>query len=275
VASPESKVVPKVFCVGFNKTATMTLSRLFEGMGLRAAHNFRWTDWSIARDRARLDEWDAFSDGGCASIRNLDEMYPDARFILNTRPLRSWVLSRHKAVDRWVRIRNSYHAHVARFFQGRPDKLLVVDVEDACAHERIARFLGRAAPTGRPHANQDGQGTMTRSMLDAIGDQLGAGRSEEAVDAFFAKHYPDGAGEVGSVDRPALSLGWSPSDRVLRVAPFLRGPFRATYAWLCGVRSRRKSYLAKWVVDLGIRFLRSERDLNWFTTTQRFASGEK
>ena len=96
-----------------------------------------------------------------ASLRDLDEFYPDALFILNTRPLEKWILSSHKAVARfrtvarwaltryvplgwsarlidrtlldnrpramarWVSVRNSYHRHVLEYFQGRDEKLPV------------------------------------------------------------------------------------------------------------------------------------------------------
>ena len=92
---------PKVFCIGFNKTGTTTLHRILQDqLSYRSAHKPRWTDWSITRNRPELDQFDAFSDGGCASIKNLDELYPEAIFVLNTRPLRHWVLSRYKAVER-------------------------------------------------------------------------------------------------------------------------------------------------------------------------------
>ena len=45
-----SSEVPKVFCVGFNKTGTTTLHRIFAQLGLRSAHNPRWTDWSFTRN---------------------------------------------------------------------------------------------------------------------------------------------------------------------------------------------------------------------------------
>ena len=169
---------PKVFCVGFNKTGTVTLDSIFrDQLSYRSAHTPGWTDWTVTQDRHRLDRFDAFSDGACASIRNLDELYPEALFILNTRPLKHWVLSRHKAVERtrtavrwaltkyvplglvariinrwvldnreravmrWIRIRNSYHEHVIRYFSDRKGKLLVMNIYDADFAAPLSRFL--------------------------------------------------------------------------------------------------------------------------------------
>ena len=158
---------PKVFCVGCNKTGTVTLHTIFcDQLSYRSAHDPGWTDWSITKNRAELDRFDAFSDGECASIKNLDDLYPEALFILNTRPLKQWVLSRHKVVERsrravrwaltkyvplgflawilnrwvldnreravvrWIRIRNSYHEHVMGYFSDRNGKLLIMNIEE-------------------------------------------------------------------------------------------------------------------------------------------------
>jgi hypothetical protein len=50
--------------------------------------------------RAFLDAHDAFSDGERANVPLLIELYPDARFVLNTRSLQSWLESRVKHVFR-------------------------------------------------------------------------------------------------------------------------------------------------------------------------------
>ena len=96
----------KIFCVGFNKTGTSTLDALFkEQLGYNSVHNnTEWTYWTFSAQDRRLNDYDAFSDGESAFIANLKKRYPDAYFILNTRPLKSWVSSRHKAVERSRRL---------------------------------------------------------------------------------------------------------------------------------------------------------------------------
>lgn len=303
----------KVFCIGFKKTGTTTLHLLFsEQLGYRSAHNPNWTDWSIARRKDALDRHDVYSDGECPSVRDLDDLYPDARFVLNTRPLKRWVLSRHKSVERsraavgwtltryvplgllarllnrwvlqngeaqmlrWIAVRNSFHRHVIQYFSGRTDKLLVLDIEDESALEDLSAFLGVAGGLQANAANQDGQGSTARIILDAIGAKIARGRSEHVVEALFEKHglTPHAhtltwfASEVYHLDRSA-------SDWVARVLPFLRPVFRAIYVCLVGVRLRARSVLAKWLVDTLIRFFRSEEDLDHFTTVRRLGSGSQ
>lgn len=303
----------KVFCVGFNKSGTTTLHRVFaDQLGMRSAHNPRWTDWSVARMTDPLDRHQVYSDGGCASVRNLDELYPDALFILNTRPLRNWVLSRHKAVERsraavrwflsryvplgwlarvlnrvimdngpramarWVAIRNAYHRHVLEYFDGREDKLLVLDIENDDAYERLTRFLGTPAKVQPPVANADGQGSTTNVILNAIGKRMAREQSTAVVQAFF--EVPELAPHADCLtyfESGTYRLGRSASDVVLVLLPFLRVPFRWTYRAAVGQRAGARSFFAKWFWDLFIRFFRSERDMDHFTTVTRTASGSK
>jgi hypothetical protein len=304
---------PKVFCVGFNKTGTTTLHRILgDQLSYRSAHKPRWTDWSITKNRERLESWDAFSDGGCASIRNLDELFPEALFILNTRPLKHWVLSRHKAVERsrravrwaltkyvplgfvawvvnrwvldnreaaviqWIRIRNSYHEHVIGYFKERKDKLLVVNIEEDEFAEQLARFLhaeGSLAPT---LANRDGEGSTTRTILETIGEKVGRHSSDEYIDSLFSSRNLNEHGDnLTFFDSPSLQLSRSASDYLLIPLPFLKPAFRWIYTSLVVVRSKAHSFMAKWLVDSLIGFFRSESDMHYFTSVRRLGSGSK
>ena len=303
----------KVFCVGFNKTGTTTLHRIFsEQLSYRSAHKPGWTDWSITKNRDRLDQFDAFSDGGCASIKNLDDLYPEALFILNTRPLKHWVLSRHKAVERsrtavrwaltkyvplgflariinrwvldnreravmrWIRIRNSYHEHVIRYFSDRKGKLLVVNIEDADFAAQLAGFLGSERSIAPTLANRDGHGSTTRIILDSIGEKLGKHTSDQDIEDFFSSHGLEQHGDnLTYFQTPAFGLSRSASDYLLILLPFLKPPFRRIYTLLVAGRSRARSFLSKWLVDSLIRFFRSESDMHYFTTVRRLGSGSK
>ena len=190
---------PKVFCVGFNKTGTVTLDSIFrDQLSYRTAHTPDGRTGLSSRIGTASTGSDAFSDGACASIKNLDELYPEALFILNTRPLKHWVLSRHKAVERsrraaswlltkyvplgfvariinrlvldnsdravirWIRIRNSYHEHVIRYFKDRTEKLLVLNIEEAEFATQLARFLGTENSIVPTLAHRDGHGSNDR-----------------------------------------------------------------------------------------------------------------
>lgn len=303
----------KIFCLGFNKTGTTTLHRIFsEQLGISSAHNPKWTYWSVARDTERLGWYQAFSDGGCASVSNLEELYPDALFVLNTRLLKHWVLSRHKAVARsraatrwaltkyvplgwvarivnrwlldnssramrrWIAIRNGYHRHVMEHFEGREDELLVLDIEAEDAPRRLARFLGVGAELSAPVANRDGGGSNTRIILDAIGAKVRKDDSVAAVEALFQAPELDGrAGELTWFESDELGLGRSVSDRLLRVLPFLRPAVRRLYVMAVTFRYHRRSFFAKWVADRFVKLFRSEEDLDWFTPVDRLGSASR
>ena len=304
---------PKVFCVGFSKTGTTTLHWILgDQLSYRSAHKPGWTDWSITKNRHRLDQFDAFSDGGCASIRNLDDLYPEALFVLNTRPLKHWVLSRHKAVERsraavrwvltkyvplgfvariinrwvldnreravmrWIRIRNSYHEHVIRYFSDRKGKLLVVNIEEDDLGAQLARFLGADGSAAPTLANRDGHDTMTRTILDSIGEKVGKPTSDQHIEAFFTSHGLDQHGDnLTFFESPSSGLSRSASDYLLILLPFLKPLFRWIYTVLVAGRSKARSVLTKWVVDSLIRFFRSESDMHYFTPVRQLGGGFK
>jgi len=303
----------KVFCVGFNKTGTVTLDKIFcDQLSYRSAHTPGWTDWTVTQNRHRLDRFDAFSDGSCASIKNLDELYPDALFILNTRPLKHWVLSRHKAVERsrratswlltkyvplgfvariinrwvldnsdravirWIRIRNSYHEHVIRYFEGRTEKLLVLNIEEAGFTTQLARFLGTEGSIVPILENRDGHGSTTWTMLESIGEKMGTPASQQDIEAIFSSHDLDQHRDnLTFFESPTFRLSRSASDYCLILMPFLKPLFRWIYPVLVAGRDKARSFLAKWLVDSLIRFFRSESDMNYFTTVRRLGSGSK
>lgn len=119
----KSKTSPKIFVIGPNKCGTTSLHRLFLGSKINALHNVYYEakhrrnaalrvfdNISLGRKPvAGMDEFIAFSDlnidGRFVSIdmgmffRIFHAAYPDAYFILNTRPVEKWIRSRCNAVD--------------------------------------------------------------------------------------------------------------------------------------------------------------------------------
>ena len=104
---------PRIFLIGFNKTATRAFAAFFEGNGVPAVH---WDENKMAqamvsnlsRGLKVLDGYDLqfkfYSDfislteseriEGNAFFREMDLNYPGSYFILNTRDTSSWILSR-------------------------------------------------------------------------------------------------------------------------------------------------------------------------------------
>ena len=90
----------RIFCIGPGKTGTFTLASLFESMKISQYHGRHWSDAS-AHHRCHfvLQRHNAFSDWGVeADWRWLNGQFPNARFVLNTRALFAWVLSRYDHV---------------------------------------------------------------------------------------------------------------------------------------------------------------------------------
>lgn len=191
----------KVFCIGFNKTGTSSIAAYLSALGLRTCHD---THWSRVRDMQDpvFERFDAFTDGENAPFQALDEAFPGSKFVLNSRGLMPWLISRVKwaqhrshvgktgpmrddldrlglegAVVTWARQRSDYHALVSEYFRDRPGDLLVIDVTtDPDAGGRLLRFLGAnpmLAPRfshtnlGKSDAPPSLEATIARHLLDA------------------------------------------------------------------------------------------------------------
>ncbi|HKJ76035.1 MAG TPA: sulfotransferase [Gammaproteobacteria bacterium] len=156
----------KVFCIGFNKTGTTSMHGLFRGMGLRSYHG----QYSILANAGDFNaplfaQYDCFSDGEAHDFAALDRAFPGSKFILLTRSLEGWLLSRMKhiyirrskgkdgpmrrefesdperALQDWVRRRLEYHERVREYFTGRPDDFREVNICDRPDQERLAEEL--------------------------------------------------------------------------------------------------------------------------------------
>ena len=101
----------RVFCIGANKAGTASISVIYGELGFRTCHG-RCDDhagnkkrmWSS--DSTQHDEqsplwrhYNQFADhGNHADYEWLDTTFPNSRFVLNTRGLQSWLLSRYDHV---------------------------------------------------------------------------------------------------------------------------------------------------------------------------------
>lgn len=168
---------PKIFLLGFNKCGTRSFDTVFHLSGIRAAH------WRVKLAGGRrifvakhlqqnvergidplagLEGYDAFSDLTYVSpfevieanryFRELHNAHPDAYFILNTRDVKGWLLSRVKhrlrarASSFWARSASAtglsrldvlnwweaefrrHHAEVRAYFAGNP-RFMEFDIE--------------------------------------------------------------------------------------------------------------------------------------------------
>jgi hypothetical protein len=178
---------PRVFCIGLNKTGTLSFHEAMQILGLKSLH---WGGPAVrgtveaALDAGRpllsgLDPAiDAFSDVEPVSknFDVLDEQYPGSRFCLTVRPIDEWIDSRRRHVERNIarqrageyngnflvvdeeRWRNEWDDHVGRakrYFGDRPD-FLEIDLTACEAWKPLCRLLGLPEPTVPfPWANRD------------------------------------------------------------------------------------------------------------------------
>ena len=161
-----------VFFVGFYKTGTKYYSQVFEQLGYRVLHDCHWRTGSIRV----IEQYDMFSDACLHDYESMYAAYPKAKFVLNTRSLRSWLISRMIWIDRiyrgmsqlerrianpicrilwgndcyytdqlvvrWIEERIRYHEGLLRFFADKPESLLVVDIADPDKLDKLSSFLG-------------------------------------------------------------------------------------------------------------------------------------
>lgn len=302
----------KIFCIGFNKTGTTTLHSIFsEQLGYRSTHDPEWTYWTYGPNDPRLDEYDSFTDGESPFITTLRTRYPDARFILNTRPLKSWLISRHKAVERsrrlvdwflrkylplglvanvmnrwllrnresdllrWIQIRNTYHRYLLSEFQDSKN-LLVLNIESNTMYEELTNFLDTESPLHPEIKNKDGHGSTTGEMLAAIGIDPSVAESKHIVDTFFEKYGIDAHADCMTYFEDAR-FNFQPSfaDRISAKLPFLSPTLRGLFGFFFERRARSTSYFAKWIYDSMIGLLRSHQTMESYTSIHRIASGSQ
>ena len=92
-------------------------------------------------------------------LKKLDELYPNAIFILNTRSLNKWLISRFKhgmrkkqkpnwawpctaeLTKKWINDRERYYFDILNYFEDKQDKLIIVSIEEENWIKYIANEL--------------------------------------------------------------------------------------------------------------------------------------
>ncbi len=302
----------KIFCIGFNKTGTTTVNAILKRqLKLKSVHKPKWPYWSADRGASELDKFEAFTDGETPLINRLLVRYPEAEFIMNTRPLISWVTSRHKAVERaktvvswlltkyvpipillrivlrkflvndekamirWIKIRNSYHKFVLDQL-GTSEKFLMINIEDGNMVRDLSTFIGSEKRLRHVTRNKDGDGSITSRVMEAVGEKKSGVDSSLIVKDFFDKH---GIGEHAQCltyfEQEGFLLTRSSADKFLSVFPFMKPLFRWLFVVLVRRRGRSVNLFSKWLVDKLIGMVRSEEDMNYYISIHQYASGSK
>lgn len=175
----ETSQYEKYFVIGYNKTATTTFHTLFLANGLRSQHG-SYKDKSKKWD---LDSYDCFSDNGQMNdFEMLEEKFLNAIFILNTRRLRSWLISRLMHGQKlktpwayppsvalclkWIKVRDEYHSRLLNHFKNKPHKLIIVSIDEKNWISYTAKILNFGSYKENIWSNKT---EKNESMLDLMG----------------------------------------------------------------------------------------------------------
>lgn len=177
------KTKSKIFCIGLNKTGTSSLDEAFKILGFKSVHfncnkgnikniiekNYKNGDTLLLG----IEDYDAYSDWNnpntCYLYKEFDKVYPNSKFILNTRNFEDWLLSREKHLKKkpnlkelqkkhpdsawynidkeaWTKEWQEVHEDIITYFKDRPEDLLIINVPSGEGWEKLCPFLGVPIP---------------------------------------------------------------------------------------------------------------------------------
>ncbi len=172
---------PKVFGIGFHKTATKSLALALEILGYRVTGPNGIWDENIAKNaltiaHQKIKEYDAFQDNPWPILyKEIDNTYPESKFILTIRPpelwiksvvnyfgtestpMRQWIYGAGSPINNEQTYLDRYLKHnqkVMQYFSNRPDDLLVLSITEGDGWEKLCPFLEAELPAiSFPHEN--------------------------------------------------------------------------------------------------------------------------
>ena len=151
-----NKEETKIFVIGFNKVGTTSHDALFKNLGINSVHNVHL--YPILNV---IDDYQAFTDGDHIEVyKQYYERYPNSLFILNTRSIEAWLISRYKhakqhnfdpncwcwplsyeTTEQWVKDREKHYKDVFEFFKNKEKQLLIVNIERKNWENTVKNFL--------------------------------------------------------------------------------------------------------------------------------------
>jgi hypothetical protein len=169
----------KIFVIGFNKTGTSSFNYLFQKLNINSIH----TTQNVLKI---IDKYDAFTDGIHHNFKEYYDKYPNSLFILNTRPIKSWLTSRYKhskghyfkecwcwpiseeKTDKWIIKFEKHFKNVLDFFSDKPDRLLVVNIEKKGWENVVSLFIEKNANNISSHMNVRKSDQIPKNIMTSI-----------------------------------------------------------------------------------------------------------
>ena len=162
----------KVFCIGDVKTGTSTLAKALSILGYRSIQMVQvkkpkdgWVQY------IKNSNYDSFSDWpmrAAGLYKELDEAFPNSKFILTLRNKNSWAKSFknyfkaspweiYKPQDLEQRIRKyeQRNKEILEYFKDEPSRLLIIDLIKGDGWVELCKFLDKPIPNKPfPHKNK-------------------------------------------------------------------------------------------------------------------------
>jgi hypothetical protein len=163
--------INKIFGIGLGRTGTKSLARAMHQLGYSVKH--------APKDIRIIKKLDFVNDIDIAwRFEFFDHVFPNSKFILTTRDIGTWMESNKARTgkrgtlrmlqNRYMMYKTTdfdetkfriayyeYHARVYKYFEDRPDDLLVMDFSKGNSWESLCNFLGKEIPNfDYPHIHK-------------------------------------------------------------------------------------------------------------------------
>jgi len=163
----------KIFCIGFFKTGTNSLSEALSILGYRTGHFLRagkmpkqgWIEY------IKKLNYDAYTDSPMPRkdlYKKLDEAFPNSKFILTIRDNKSLeksILNYFKGtsgeikdseqLERAIKRYDEHNREIIDYFQKKPSQLLIMNLFEGDGWDKLCGFLDKPIPKRPfPHKNK-------------------------------------------------------------------------------------------------------------------------
>jgi len=189
----KNQIKPKVICIGWHKTGTTTLGDAllilgFSVMGARIDLAEKLLNDDVDPVLSEAAPFDSLQDVPWNALyKELDQKYPNSKFIFTVRdeqkwlksatkhfkatysPMREWLYGQGVLIGNEELFLNRYRQHnneVLAYFKERPNDLLVLNLDQGFGWKEIGLFLNKPIPKKKfPFSNK---GTHSLSWKDKI-----------------------------------------------------------------------------------------------------------
>lgn len=240
----------KVFGLGLSKTGTSSLGEALNILNIKSIHypfdEQTYQELSSGNYRLSvLNQYQAIVDIPVAPFYpQLDELYPNSKFILTIREKNEWLASCethwrlmmewqgnfpqfkifHEFIsacvygtlkfnkNRFSYIYDTHLKNVCDYFRDRPDDLLVINICEGESWEKLCSFLGKAVPDQPfPHANEWMHSLMQASR--EVTEVIPPGATYILVDEQgFGSEFTTGHQILPFLERGGIYWGAPPDD---------------------------------------------------------------